>query len=77
MRFKLMHGAPPLPRRPVIKLNDYNKLKENDGLFIHRWMLQRCEFYDSIQVSDCLLIIILVVICVVMYGVKISFVQNL
>ena len=53
MRFKLMHGAPPLPRRPVIKLNDYNKLTENDDLFIHRWMQQRCEFYDSIQVSDC------------------------
>ena len=31
-----MHGAPPLPRRPVIKLNNYNKLTENDDLFIHR-----------------------------------------
>ena len=33
MRFKLMHGA---PKSPVIRLNEYNKLTENDDLFIHR-----------------------------------------
>ena len=35
------------PRIPVIRLNEYNKLTENDGPFIPRWRQQIHEGYDS------------------------------
>lgn len=46
-----MHGAP--PRSPVIRLNEYNKLTENDDLLIHRYEQQRCGVFDNSQESDC------------------------